>query len=462
MDSVQRSAVTPRKSRLARTIAKVIHVRAGTGVAPVEGVHKLKIKEKSKEFKGHEKIEVNLVNGSQKAFDKNDEEHKNELALEALLAKIFASISSIKAAYAQLQFAQSPYDGSGIQSSDQLVVSELKNLSELKQSYLKKQFDPSPEKALLSAEIQEQKSILKTYEVMGRKLESQLKLKDSEIAFLEEKLEECKKENRLLEKRLNSSGQLYMLDNLHLSGLNPSHFIPVLRHTVRSIRSFVKLMINEMRSAGWDLDAAANVIQPGVVYWKDDHICYAFESFVCREIFDSFHYPNFSLPNECLPEKRKQQRLFFDRFTELKSLKAKDYLAQKPKSTFAKFCRAKYPRIVHPKVESSFFGNLTQRNLVNSGEFPETAFFNAFAEMAKRVWILHCMAFSFEPAALIFQVRRRCRFSEVYMESLADEAFLQPPNDVKLETEPCVAFTVVPGFKIGKTVIQCQVYLSRC
>ncbi|GAB4849335.1 hypothetical protein Ancab_004138 [Ancistrocladus abbreviatus] len=464
MDSVQRSAVTPSKSRLARAFAKVLHVRAVTGVAPVEGVHKLKVQEKSKEFKTHVKVELDHVNGNHlDSFDENVKEHKNELlALEALLAKIFASISSIKAAYAQMQFAQSPYDANGIQSSDQLVVLELKILSEIKQSFLKQQFDLSPEKALLSAEIQEQKSVLKTYEVTGKKLESQLKLKESEITFLKEKLEECKSENRLLEKTLNASGQLYMLDNLHLSGLNPTHFIPVLWHTVRSIRSFVKLLTNEMRSAGWDLDAAASVIQPDVLYWRQEHICYAFESFVCREMFDSFQNPNFSLPNESLPEQKKCQRLFFDRFTELKSLKAKDYLAQKPKSTFAKFCRAKYLRLVHPKMESSLFGNLTQRNLVISGEFPDTAFFTAFAEMAKRVWVLHCMAFSFEPAATIFQVKRRCRFSEVYMDSLADEAFLQPDDGSRLETEPCVAFTVVPGFKIGKTVIQCQVYLSRC
>ncbi|KAK2985717.1 hypothetical protein RJ640_023684 [Escallonia rubra] len=59
-------------------------------------------------------------------------------------------------------------------------------------------------------------------------------------------------------------------------------------------------------------------------------------------------------------------------------------------------------RLVHPKMESSFFGNPNQRNSVGSGEYPET-FFSMFAEMAKRVWLLHCLAFSFDPEAAIFQ-----------------------------------------------------------
>ena len=82
-----------------------------------------------------------------------------------------------------MQHAQSPYDAEGIQAADQLVVSNLKKLSELKQCFLKKQFDPSPENAMILAEIQEQKSLSKTFEIMGKKLESQLRLKESDNIF---------------------------------------------------------------------------------------------------------------------------------------------------------------------------------------------------------------------------------------------------------------------------------------
>ncbi|XP_021895052.1 protein GRAVITROPIC IN THE LIGHT 1 [Carica papaya] len=447
MESVKPSAVTQSKSKLARTFAKVLHIRAVTknGVKTQETV-----KYDTSFNKG--------VNLSQ-SFDKLDDEFERRVALEALLAKLFATVSSVKASYAQLQFAQSPYDPDKIQAADQSIVSELKALSELKRCFLKKQYDLSPKKTMLSAEIQEQRSLLKTYEVMGKKLESQLKLKDSELILLRGKLEECNKQNSFIEKRVNQSGSLFVLDNVHLSGLNPAHFLPVLRYTVKAIRSFVRLMIEEMKAAIWDIDAAVSSIEPGVSYYKADDKGFAFDFFVCRVMFEGFNLPNFSISNELPPEKRRQQELFFRRFNELKSMKVKEYLTMKPRSTFGKFCRTKYLELVHPKMETSFFGNLQQRSQVTSGEFPDTTFFASFSEMAKRIWLLHCLAFSYDPEASIFQVAKRCRFSEVYMESVTDEAFLSPSNSVG--SEPRVAFTVVPGFRIGKTVIQSQVYLSQ-
>lgn len=75
--------------------------------------------------------------------------------------------------------------------------------------------------------------------------------------------------------------------------------------------------------------------------------------------------------------------------------------------------------------------------------------------MARWVWLLHSLAYSIEPEASIFQVRKGSRFSEVYMESVIDEMYLSPDSD------PVVAFTVIPGFMIGKTTIQSRVYLSQ-
>jgi len=456
MESVKPLAVTPRK-KLARGFAKVLHVKALIGIASVDGLKNVISDANLKDEGNNMGKSKSSLNWSESFNEDDDEELQERMANEALLAKLFASISTVKGAYAELQYSQSPFDPDGIEAADQLLVSELKNLSELKQCFLKKQFDPSPETAILEAESKELQGVIKTYEIMGKKLESQLRLKDSEVIFLREKLEEANRRNKEIEKRLNQSGQLAVLDNLHISGLSPSHFITVLRHAVRSVRNFVRVIVDGMRSAGWDIDAAVNAIEQNVVYLAEDHKCFAIEAFVCREMFDAFHFPNFSLSNESHPDRSRRQQWFFGRFNEMKSMKAKDFLAEKPRSSFAKFCRMKYLKLVHPKMELSFFGNMSLRNLVNGGEFPDTAFFTSFAEMAKRVWLLHCLAFSFEPQASIFQVGKGCRFSDVYMESVNDEIFLYS----EVESDPQVAFTVVPGFRIGKTVIQSQVYLSQ-
>ncbi|XP_073123566.1 protein GRAVITROPIC IN THE LIGHT 1-like isoform X2 [Henckelia pumila] len=451
MDSVKRSAVTPSKSRLARTFAKVLHIRAVAGVSSDDGIHKTK---------SHGKIKKNSTKDPPVSLYNNDEdeERQKRAVQEAFLAKLFASLSSVKAEYAQLQFSQFPYDVEGIQSADQMIVLELKNLSELKQSYLKKQLnETSLETSLLLSEIQEQKSLLKTYEITSKKLDSQIKLKDSEITFLKEKLVEVNGDNKSIEKRINSSGQFVKLENNQLSSLRPSHFIAYTRQTMKSIRVFVRLLASEMESANWDLDAAASSIELGVSFWKENHKCFAFESFVCREMFDGFNYPNFSTHPESSSEHKRRANVNFDMFLEMKSVRPADYLALKPKSTFASFCRAKYLKLVHPKMEASLFGDLNTRNLVSSGEIPETPFFFAFSEMAKRVWLLHCLALSFYPEVSAYQVKKGCRFSEVLMESVNEEAFLS--SDGAPETDPRVGFNVFPGFKIGKTIFQCHVYL---
>ncbi|XP_058095496.1 protein GRAVITROPIC IN THE LIGHT 1-like [Magnolia sinica] len=453
MDSIK--PVSSNVNGLVQTFAKKVLRFRTSGIAPDDGLRKVKLPENTVVDPSPKACFSQPLDGP--SIEEEKEKLRKREAMEALLAKLFASVSAVKAAYAQLQIAQSPYDPETIQSADKVVIAELKKLSELKHFYVKKQILPSQESQLL-AEIQEQQNLLKTYEIMGKKLQSQLQLKDSEILFLKEKQQELDGQNRSLEKRLNPSSSLSALNNLHISGLNPNHFILALRHTIKSIRIFVKLMIDEMESAGWDLDAAAHSIEPDAVYVKPFHRCFAFEAYVCRKLFGDFQFPKFSTPSEHSSKQRHRRRHYFDSFMQLKSVKTVEFLMESPESSFGKFCRSRYLASVHPKMEAAFFGDLTQRSLVSSGKVPETPFFGAFAEAAKRVWLLHCLAFSFEPEASIFQVRKGCRFSDMYMESVVDDTGFVADDapDIRLQ----VGFTVVPGFMVGKTVVQCKVYLN--
>nr|XP_043622305.1 protein GRAVITROPIC IN THE LIGHT 1-like [Erigeron canadensis] len=432
MEPLNQSALNPTKNLLARKFAKVLHSR-----------NKTKFIEKGK-------LDKPVISIDQ-TKDDDEKFNKRAAAMDAFISKIFATISSVKAAYAQLQYAQSPYNAEGIQSADQIMVTELKTLSEFKQLFLKNHVDEtSPETTKLLAEIQEQRNLLLMYEITTKKLDSQQKLKQSEIIFLKEKLDEANKENRLIEKRLNSSGPLSPHDQkLHFSSLSIKNFVSALQQTTKTIKGFVKFMISEMEVANWDLIAAAGSIQPDIVFKDISHTFYAFESFVCRVMFEGFNDSGFCASDDDID---LSPRSFFDKFMELKSLKAREYITWKPDSMFAKFCWYKYLKLVHPVMEFSLFGNVNQRNLVGAGKFPETTFFALFADMAKRVWLLHCLAFAFDPdKASAFQVKKGNRFTEVYMESVNEE----PSN-----ATPEVGFTVVPGFKIGKTVVQCQVYLK--
>ncbi|KAL6991270.1 hypothetical protein U1Q18_009388 [Sarracenia purpurea var. burkii] len=455
MDSLNHHTSAPTKSKLAKTFQKVIHLRTATRTLSNNGFCSLLPHDHKP--KRHPKHESRCFDNKDADGDESAVSRKNRAAMEAFVAKLFATISAVKAAYAELQMAQFPYDSEAIQSADEAVVNELKSLSELKQSFVKKHIDSSPPHVtFLLAEIQEQQSSMKMYEIAVKKLQSELETKENDVSKLEIELNETVANNKSLEKRLTSSGQFSVLDSVKLSDANPSNFNVVLHYALRSVRCFVKLMIREMESSNWDIEAAAKAIEPELMFRKADHRCFAFESFVCREMFDGFNSHDFLLKNES-NESIPSRFVFVERFKKLKGVNPVHFLKCNRDSAFGKFTRMKYLRLVHPKMETSFSGNLSQRKMINSGEFPGTAFFAAFAEMAKRVWLLHCFAFSFDHQEVnIFKVRKNCRFSEVYMESATEDVFAAADD---VDGGFRVAFTVVPGFKIGKTVLQSLVYL---
>ncbi|XP_076955227.1 protein GRAVITROPIC IN THE LIGHT 1-like [Bidens hawaiensis] len=386
---------------------------------------------------------------SNKHFNKHpsdDPDLRNKAAMEAFVAKLFATISALKAAYAELQAAQFPYNGDVVQCADQGVVDELKTISELKRSFLKRQIDSSPPHVtLLLAEFQEQQSLMKMYEITMNKMEREIKSKDYEISSLQKQLTEINSVNKSIETRL-SSGQCFPLfDHVNVSDITPTNFVDVLHYTLRSVRNFVKLLVRDMINAHWDIDAAVKAIDPTITFPKPSYRCFAIESFVAREMFDGFGF------NDEGGYEGEDRFQWFNRFKKMKSLTTSQVLQENPKSAFGKFARAKYMRLVHPKMEASLYGNLSQRKILNTWQFPDTCFFSAFTEMTRRVWVLRCLAAAIGKEVSVFQVRKGCRFSEVFMESVTDEAFTG--GEVR------VGFTVVPGFKIGDTVVQSQVYV---
>lgn len=381
---------------------------------------------------------------------------------ETLVSKIFNNISSLKTAYIQLQAAHTPYDPDKIEAADKLVISELKSLSELKHLYRENNPKPvsdSPQDSHLVAEIKEQQNLLQTYEVMVKKFQTQLQTKDSEIMQLQQLIHESNQKRMKLEKKLKlrglsdkSSVDLEDKNEFFSMELTTDLFTSSAEASYKAIHDFSKPLINMMKASGWDLDAAANSIEPSVVYARRPHKKYAFESLICQRMFSGFQEESFSVKSENLVVTKEG---FFHQFLAIRGMDPLDILSQSPDSIFGKFCRTKYLAVVHPKMEASFFGNLDQRNHVMSGGHPRTPFYQAFLKLAKSIWLLHRLAYSFDPKVKVFQVKRADAFSDVYMESVVKNIILEEGDE-----NPKVGLMVMPGFWIGGSVIQCRVYLS--
>eukprot|EP00252_Welwitschia_mirabilis_P019700 TRINITY_DN4633_c0_g1_i1.p1 TRINITY_DN4633_c0_g1~~TRINITY_DN4633_c0_g1_i1.p1 ORF type:complete len:473 (-),score=71.65 TRINITY_DN4633_c0_g1_i1:514-1932(-) len=395
--------------------------------------------------------------------DPKDRKCPKEEALEILLSKLFANVSALKAAYVELQAAHAPFDPEKIQIADRAVIEELKNLSELKHLYKERdKIVESPKDSKLEAEIREQQSMLKTYEVMVKNYQSQIQTRDLELEKLRQDLKEANERREKIEKKLRQRSFKDLPEALNFISkdcLSPQLFISAVHAAAKAAHEFTKLMISMMKTAEWDLDAAANSIEPDIQYAKRAHKKYAYESYVCQRIFSGFENENF-LVDDCIPNisvSGSCKQVFLDQCQELQSREPFDMLTVSPDSFFGKFCRNKYLHIVHPKMEESFFGNLDQRNHILNGGHPRTPFYQSFLKLAKQVWLLQRLALSFEPRVSIFQVRKGTDFSEVFMESVVKNVELA---DDRVGMRPKVGFTVLPGFRLGKNIIQCQVYLT--
>ncbi|KAK9756456.1 hypothetical protein RND81_01G099000 [Saponaria officinalis] len=271
---------------------------------------------------------------------------KNKGVKEAIAAKLFASISSIKAAYAELQSAQFPYNDEAIKSADEDLVSELMVLSDLKHKFFCKSLEPTPPYVtLLLGEIQEQQSNIKTYEITIKQLEWKLEQKDGFIASLSRKFEGVTERNKSLQKRLNSSGALLSVRNdITLLELNQCHFIRVLHYGLRSLRHFVKHLVCIMERKNWDIDLAAKAIQPNAKFDKPEYRIFAIESYVAQLMFDGFNHLNFCVPDEGFHKHEE----FFQSFVKMQTLTTTQIFTQYPKCPFTRFCKGKYLKVVHP------------------------------------------------------------------------------------------------------------------
>lgn len=299
--------------------------------------------------------------------------------------------------------------------------------------YIKKKRCDAKFQSSLCLKIQEHQEML-------AELQTKILSSESEVACLRLEVEELDRRNAELEQKIKQ--QLLPEEELFppRQELTSALFSEVFKFTSGSIHDFAKPLISLMKASGWNLDKAASLISGSVIYAERSHKKYAFEAYLSQIMLGDAQ-------DECCSLEQ------FDRVMSFRN--PFDALMEDPDSNFGRFCRLKYVMAVPSKMEHSFFGNLDQRAFVLSGGHPRTPFYQAFTRMARWIWALLVMVHSFIPKAEIFYVKRGDDYSKDYMESVVNQVLTEKGEKFK------AGFTVMPGFKIGGTIIRCRVYLCR-
>ncbi|PSS24142.1 IRK-interacting protein [Actinidia chinensis var. chinensis] len=401
---------------------------------------------------------------------KPDQTHKSPIRptktqfADTIFPSIFATISSFEASYLQLQTAHEPFDEETMKIADKALVSHLQRLSDFRLWYRNLRKNPNYDVdfsvgSCSEAQVQENQSKLRSLETLVNRFLTVIDDKDAKVWALRQELEKTQRSNsKLSNKLVSSSSNSKVSSNSHMEVVFTIQvFDSMLREACRSLHGFTKLLIDLMKKAEWDLDLAANSVHSGIDYAKKGHNRYAFLSYVSLCMFRGFDLEDFGLDvngivcngNNSNPERNSSLKQLIEHIT----CNPMEVLSKNPSYEFSRFCEKKYQQLIHPTMESSIFINLDQNELVLSSWKSLSAFYESFVKMASSMWLLHKLAFSFNPVVEIFQVERGVDFSMVYMEDVTKKSVFAG------KSRPKVGFTVIPGFKVGKTVIQSQVYL---
>ncbi|XP_027342655.1 IRK-interacting protein-like [Abrus precatorius] len=220
-------------------------------------------------------------------------------------------------------------------------------------------------------------------------------------------------------------------------------FLQIVSESRLSVKQFCKTLICQIEETDHSLMDNLNLLlQPYRLSLNSKYskaVLYHFEAFINQSFFQDFENIVFQ-KNGCTKflDPRQDRQAQFSSFVALRNLSWNEVLRKGTKyysEEFSKFCDQKMSCII--------------TTLSWTRPWPEQLL-QAFFVAAKCIWLLHLLAFSFNPPLGILRVEENRSFDPHYMEDLVtDRQRSQGPSRVKI--------VVVPGFYVQDRILRCRV-----
>ncbi|XP_057745910.1 IRK-interacting protein-like [Arachis stenosperma] len=217
-------------------------------------------------------------------------------------------------------------------------------------------------------------------------------------------------------------------------------FLQIVSESRLSVKQFCKTLINNIDETDQSLTQHLNLLlQPYKLSLSAKYskaVLYHFEAFINQCLYQDFENCVFQ-KNGCpkLLDPQQDRRVQFSSFVSLRNLSWNEVLRKGTKyysEEFSKFCDQKMSCI-----------NTT---LNWTRPWPEQLL-QSFFVAAKCMWLMHLLAFSFNPPLGILRVEENRNFDPHYMEDMCPRS--QGPSRVKI--------MVMPGFFVQDRVLRCKV-----
>ncbi|XP_054814703.1 IRK-interacting protein-like [Prosopis cineraria] len=210
-----------------------------------------------------------------------------------------------------------------------------------------------------------------------------------------------------------------------------------------SVKQFCKTLVSQIEETDRALTQNLNqLLQPFKLSLNAKYskaVLYHFEAFVNQCLYQDYENCVFQ-KNGCprFLDPRQGRQAHFSSFVALRNLSWNEVLRKGTKyysEEFSKFCDRKMSCII---------------TCLNWSRAWSEELLQAFFVAAKCIWLLHLLAYSFNPPFGILRVEENTRFDGHYMEDMCgDRQRLRGPSRVKM--------MVMPGFYVGDRVLRCKV-----
>ncbi|CAA7039872.1 unnamed protein product [Microthlaspi erraticum] len=225
-------------------------------------------------------------------------------------------------------------------------------------------------------------------------------------------------------------------------------FLQIVSEARLSIKQFLKTLVTEIDEEDSTLISNINtLLQPHNLTFTSKYskiIQYHLEAIISQSVYQDFEncvFQKNGKPKLLDPEQDRQAK--FSSFASLRNLSWNEVLKKGTKyysEEFSRFCDEKMSLII---TTLSWTRPWSEQML------------QAFFVAAKCVWLLHLLAFSFNPALGILRVEENRVFESSYMEDMGGDRDRQRSSSTRGPAR--VKVMVMPGFYVQDRVLRCKV-----
>lgn len=237
---------------------------------------------------------------------------------------------------------------------------------------------------------------------------------------------------------VSSENSMPVTDEVMVEG-----FLQIVSEARLSVKQFCKTLVLQIEETDHTLvDNLNMLLQPHKLSMNSKYsklVLYHLEAIINQSLYQDFEncvFQKNGAPKVLDPQQDRQAK--FQSFVALRNLSWNEVLRKGTKyysDEFSKFCDQKMSGVI--------------ATLAWTRPWPEQLL-QAFFVAAKCIWLLHLLAFSFNPALAILRVDENKSFEPHYMEDIfADRQRQQGPGRVKI--------MVMPGFYVHDRVLRCKV-----